>query len=357
MIYPSRWGGKLMPVHRAVAACTHDHDSPHRRGAAPSAQRRAVLRALAAGAVLHAGFAPVARAASGTMTLVVAAVPGGGLDHAARLVARRLERDFGRSVIFEYRPGAATRLAGDLVAKSTPDGCALLVTTGASTIDLAFHPDAQPNNLEDFVPVAQLCAGQLLFVVADGSAIRTPQDIVARARAAPGALNFGTVNVQSTQRVVGELFMLSTGTRMVQVPYKAEVAIMVAVANGVLDFGIVGIGTALPMIEAGRVRPIAVASSHRARALPDVPTLAQAGVADVDLPQWYGVLAPAGTPAALVKALSHSIEQAVRSAEYRRGVQAIGLEPVHRTQPEFAALLKHEVARYRDIIDTANLAQ
>ena len=350
-----------MPVNSTDAARRGTLRAPRSPGeivpAAPCAQRRAVLRALAAGAVLHAGFAPAARAASDTMTLVVAAVPGGGIDHAARLIAQRLERDFGRNVIFEYRPGAATRLAGDFVAKAPPDGSALLVTTGASTIDLAFNPDAQPNILEDFVPVAQLSAGQLLFVVGAASPIRTTQDIVARARAAPGALNFGTVNVQSTQRVVGELFMLSTGTRMVQVPYKAEVAIMVAVANGVLDFGIVGIGTALPLIEAGKVRPIAVASNHRARALPDVPTLAQSGVANVDLPQWYGVLAPAGTPAALVKALAHSIEQEVRSPEYHRGIQAIGLEPVHRTQPEFAAMLKHEVARYRDIIGTANLAQ
>lgn len=346
-----------MPVHRVGASRTHGHDSPRATREAPSARRRAILRALAAGAALHAGFAPAARAASGTMTLVVAAVPGGGIDHAARLVAERLERDFGRNVIFDYRPGAATRLASDIVAKSPPDGSVLLVTTGASTIDLAFNPDAQPSILDDFVPVAQLCAGQLLFVVATGSPIRSPQDIAARARAAPGALNFGTVNVQSTQRVVGELFMLSTGTKMVQVPYKAEVAIMVAVANGVLDFGIVGIGTALPLIEAGKVRPIAVASSHRARALPDVPTLAETGVADVDLPQWYGVLAPAGTPPAVVKALSHSLERATRSAEYRRGIAAIGLEPVHRAQPEFAAMLRHEVARYRGIIRSANLAQ
>jgi tripartite-type tricarboxylate transporter receptor subunit TctC len=345
-----------MPIHRAVQARTGDADARRVVPATPCAQRRNLLRALVAGAALPACFAPAARASAGTMTLVVAAVPGGGIDHAARLVARRLERDFDRNVIFEYRPGAATRLAGDLVAKAPPDGSVLMVTTGASTIDLAFNPDARPNILEDFVPVAQLAAGQLIFVVSTASSMRTPQDIVDRARAAPGALNFGTVNVQSTQRVAGELFMLATGTKMVQVPYKAEVAIMVAVANGVLDFAIVGIGTSLPMIEAGKVRPIAVASAHRARSLPDVPTLAETGVADIDLPQWYGVLAPAGTPPDVVAALARSIRRGVGADDYRRGVQAIGLEPVVRTQPEFAAMLKHEVAKYRDIIRTAKLA-
>jgi tripartite-type tricarboxylate transporter receptor subunit TctC len=287
--------------------------------------------------------------------MVVAAVPGGGIDRAARLAAPALEADLGRVAIFEYRPGAATRLAGDFVAKSPPDGSVLLVTTGASTVDLAFHPDARPNILEDFVPVAQLARGQLLFVVSRTSTMRTPQDIVARARAAPGILNFGTVNVQSTQRVVGELFMLATGTKMVQVPYKSEIEIMVAVANGVLDFAIVGIGTAIPLIEAGKVRPIAVATSGRARALPDVPTLAQTGVADIDLPQWYGVLAPAATPADVIGTLSRSIERRVRSDAYRKGVQATGLEPVVSTQPGFAAMLKHEVAKFRDIIRMANL--
>jgi tripartite-type tricarboxylate transporter receptor subunit TctC len=327
------------------------------RVACASVDRRAMLRALAVAAVVPGFVARAARAAVDTLTLVVAAAPGGGLDRAARLLAPALEQDTGRNVVLEYRPGAATRLAGDFVVKSPADGSALLVTTGASTVDLAFHPDAQPNILEDFVPVAQIITGQLLFVVAANSSMYTPRDIVERARASPGVLNFGTVNVQSTQRVAGELFMLETGTKMVQVPYKSEIEIIVAVANGVLDFAIVSIGSAIPLIEAGKVRPIAVATARRARALPDVPTLAQTGVADIDLPQWYGVLAPAGTPPDVVEALARSIERRVRSDAYRQGVQAIGLEPAAGTRAGFAAMLAREVAKFRDIIRNARLTQ
>ncbi len=320
--------------------------------AATSLATAALATAVLATAALTA---TAAGAAGPPITLTVAAVPGGAVDHVARLLGRQLEADFGRPVVVENRAGGGSRIAADAVAKAAPDGNALLVTTGTSAIDVAFYPDVHPNILTDFVPVARLATGTLVFVVRVSSQLRTAQDIVARARAAPGALSYGTVNVQSTQFLVGELFKLGTQTQMTQIPYKAEAAIMAAIAAGDLDFGIVGIGTAMPMIQAGMVRPIAVAGDSRAAVLPEVPTLAESGVRIVTLGQWYGLLAPAGTPAPVVDALARSAARAGESPEYRRSLEAIGLEVGSGTPAQFASFLQSEVVKIRDIIAAAHL--
>jgi tripartite-type tricarboxylate transporter receptor subunit TctC len=293
-------------------------------------------------------------AAGPTMTIVVAAVPGGALDRTARLLAQRFEADLGRTVVIENRAGGSTRIASDYVLKSARDGDTLLLTTGTSTIDLAFDANAHPNILADFVPVALVTEGQYVLLVRALSPLRGVADVIARARAAPGVLNYGSVDVQSTQRVIGELFKLRTGTDIVQIPYKSEVAIPIAVANGDLDFGIVGVGSALPFIQAGKVRPIAVTSARRSPVLPDVPTLTETGVS-IEQTQWYGMLVPADTPAATVDALARAVERAAKSPQYRKAIQSMGMEPASSTPSSFGAMLNAEVARFREVIETTHL--
>ena len=321
-------------------------DSPHRY--------RSIVAVLAAAfAVATATMHPYA--AGPAMTIVVAAVPGGALDRTARLLAQRFEAELGRSVLIENRAGGATRIASDYVLKSGRDGSTLLLTTGASTIDLAFNADAHPNILVDFAPVALVTEGQCVLLVRASSPLHNVADLIARARAAPGALNYGSVNVQSTQRVVGELFKLNTGTDILQIPYKSEIAIPMAVANGDLDVGIVGIGSALPFIEADKVRPIAVSSARRSPALPDVPTLAEAGVSGVVQTQWYGMLAPAGTPAEAVEALARAVARASQSTEYRKAILSMGMEPASGTPSSFGAMLNAEVGKFREVIERSHL--
>jgi len=344
---------KLRVMLRYCDGGTH---APCEAPARASRLRRNVVAVLAAACTLAAAMATMHLYAAGPVTtIVVAAVPGGALDRTARLLAQRFEADLGRSVVIENRAGGATRIASDHVLKSARDGNTLLLTTGASTIDLAFDAGAHPNILVDFVPVALVTEGQCVLLVRASSPLRNVADVIAGARAAPGVLNYGSVNVQSTQRVVGELFKLSTGTDIMQIPYKSEVAIPMAVANGDLDVGIVGIGSALPFIEAGKVRAIAVSSARRSPALPDVPTLAEAGVSGVVQTQWYGMLAPAGTPAETVEALAHAIARASQSPEYRKAILSMGMEPATGTPSSFGAMLNAEVGKFREVIERSHL--
>jgi tripartite-type tricarboxylate transporter receptor subunit TctC len=324
--------------------------------ARPADIRRATGLARCAAVALAAAMAAIHVCAAGPgMIIVAAAAPGGTLDRAARLLAQQFEADLGRSVVVENRAGGATRIASDHVLKSARDGNTLLLTSGASTVDLAFDPHAHPNILVDFAPVALVTEGQFVLLVRASSPLRNIADVVARARATPGVLNYGSVNVQSTQRVIGELFKLRTGTDIVQIPYKSEVAILAAVANGDIDIGIVGIGSALAFIEAGKVRPIAVPSARRSPVLPDVPTLAEAGVSGIEQTQWYGMLVPAGTPAKTIEALARAVERASQSPEYRKAMLSMGTEPPPSTPSSFGAMLNAEVGKFREVIETSRL--
>jgi tripartite-type tricarboxylate transporter receptor subunit TctC len=319
-----------------------------------SAGTRACTAVLALAAALMLAVAPL-RAAQPALRLVVAAAPGGGIDRMARLLAQRFEADLQRSVVVENRPGGGNRIALGEIVQANPGGDTLLVTTGASTIDLAFDANARPNIVDDATPVALVAASQLVFLVAAKSSMRSIADLVARARAAPGVLDYGSVNVQSTQRVAGELFKLATHTDIVQIPYRSEVANITALVAGDIDLAIVTLASSLPMIRAGEVRPLAVSSAARARALPQVPTLAEAGVAGVALESWCGLFAPRGTPEATVASLADAVQRAGASPEYRAALAAMGEEPRPGSPASFAAMLKAELARYREVIDTAHL--
>jgi tripartite-type tricarboxylate transporter receptor subunit TctC len=273
----------------------------------------------------------------------------------ARLLAQRFEDDLHRSVIVDNRPGGGNRIALRELDQAAPDGATLLVTTGTSTIDLAFDAKAHPNIVDNAAPVAQVAASQLVFLVAGSSPMRGIADVVARARAAPGALNYGSVNVHSTQRVAGELFKLATHTDIVQIPYKSEAAIVAALVAGDLQLAIVTLASALPMIRAGEVRALAVSSAARARVLPDVPTLAEAGVSGVTLESWCGLFAPRATPAATIASLAAAVRRAGESPGYREALASMGEELRPGSPASFAAMLAAELARYREVIDTAHL--
>jgi tripartite-type tricarboxylate transporter receptor subunit TctC len=310
------------------------------------------LRAFAA-ALLLVGV--LARAAEPTMRLVVAAAPGGGVDRIARLLAQRFQDDLHRTVVVENRPGGANRIALRELAQAAPDGDTLLLTTGASTIDLAFDAKVRPNIIDDAAPVALVAVTPIAFLASAKSPMRSIADVVARARAVPGALNYGSVNVQSTQRVAGELFKLGTRTDIAQIPYKSEIAILAALVAGDLDVAVVTLASALPMIRASEVRVLAISGTARTPALPDVPTLAEAGIAGVTLETWCGVFAPRATPPAKVAALAGAIRRAGESPEYRRALASMGEELRSGSPATFDAMLHAELARFREVIDVAHL--
>ena len=311
---------------------------------------------------LAAIFALVAAAGSAAapfgdrpITIVVSTPPGGGVDRIARLFGERLERSVGRNVIVENRPGAAGRIATDHVARAAGDGDTLLLTTGSSIIDLAFHPALKPNAIDDLVPVSLLVIDQPVLLVLPSSPADGVRTLVTRARATPGAMSFAAVGPLSTMRIVGELFQLRTGSMLLPVPYKGEADVMRALIARDVDMAFVSMSTAQPFIEAGTVRALAVASDRRSPRLADVPTFAEAGVPDVEANIWYGLFAPGGTPLATTAALAQAASEITNEARYRSTIESTGLRPVTSAPADFGSMLRGELVRYRKVIGDAKL--
>ncbi len=305
----------------------------------------------------HAVCVPPARAALGErpVTIVLAAAAGGGIDRTARVLAQGLAARWHRNVVVDNRPGAGGRVAADVVAKAPPDGDTLLMTPSGVTIDLAHDPLQRPNILDDLAPVSKIAYYQILIVVKPALPVRDARELVALARAAPGTLNYGSSGVLSTMHLVGELFKQRTGTDIVQIPFKGEVQELTAVINGNVDLAIVTLPSALSFVNAGQVRALAVASRERSPLMPDVPTLAESGIDGVEADSWYGLLAPAGTPGATVEAIARDVAAVSAMAGYRQTLTAIGVQPAPSSPAALGALLRAEVARYRDVIAAARI--
>jgi len=318
---------------------------------------RALPRAIAlvaAAIILHAG-ATRADFPTRAITLVVGASPGGGVDSAARLIAKVLSGSLHQPVVVANRPGAYSRIAYDAVANSPPDGHTLLVATATAAIDIAIDPTASPNAVGDFVPVSTLATTDLVLVVGPSLRVRSVDELVATAREAPGQLNFSTPGPGTPYHLEGELFRTRTGIDIVHVPYKGLVQALTALMNGDVQMTFSSLPAALPFVRAGTLRALAVASPARSSLLPDVPTMKEAGIDGVDTAVWYGLLAPAGTPQDSVDTLAKAVRDASRSPDYARTLLAMGATPFTSAPDEFGRILRAEVAKWSRVISDAHL--
>ena len=287
--------------------------------------------------------------------LVVGFTPGGGVDINARMLAGKLTEILGQTVVVENRPGAGTNIASEFVARSVPDGYTLLINTAALAINMSLYKNVPFDTLRDFAPASVFSESQNILLVNAAKPYRNAAELVAAARAKPGALSFSSAGSGSTQHLAGELFKLQTRTDIVHVPYKGSAPSLTALIAGDVDLIFINVPAVLPHIKAGRLRPLAAAGARRSDLLPDVPTLREAGINGVEVSVWYGVLAPAGTPREIVATLAAAITRAARSPEIRQKLIEQGAEPVGNSPEEFAALLKDEVARWREVVRVAGI--
>jgi tripartite-type tricarboxylate transporter receptor subunit TctC len=289
--------------------------------------------------------------------LVVPYVAGGAADIFGRTLAHNLGEALRQSVIVENRPGANGGIGADFVAKSAPDGYTLLATaSGPIVVNPVLYAKVPYDPVKDFAPVAQGTVYQYVLVTLAGSPIRSLADLVAQARAKPGAVSYGSTGVGGGNHLAGELLALSTGTQLTHVPYKGSAAALADLLGGQLSFMFDTVITSVPQIRAGKLRSFAVSSAKRASALPEVPTLQEAGVAGFDISQWQGILAPAGTPRAAVARLNAEIVRALRSPDVReRLVTQGGNEIVTGTPEEFAALIRSDLRLYAKLIKDAKI--
>lgn len=325
-----------------------------------SARASRAVRGWILGASLACAAVCVARSADAQsgerfVRLVVGSTAAGGVDRTARLLATRLGEELHQPVIVENRDGGGTRIASDYVAKAPPDGRTLLFVTGEATIDLAFDPAARPNVLNDFVPVSQIAECAMLLVVRAASPDRSVADLVARARAQPGTLNYSTAGVKTTMHLVGELFKERTATNIVHVPFKGTVPALRSLIAGDVDMAFAALPSAQPFIESGALRALALVGPVRSPLMPGVPTLAEAGVTGVGAKIWYGVLAPAGLAPDAVDGIARALRNAADAPDYRRSLEAMGLEPAVNGPRRFAELLRDDVAKYRAVIEASGM--
>jgi tripartite-type tricarboxylate transporter receptor subunit TctC len=277
--------------------------------------------------------------------------PGGAADLLARVVADKLSASLGQSFVVENRPGAGGTIGADAVAKAAPDGYTLLLgVTASQTIAPSIYKSLPYDASNAFKPVALVATIPVTLVVHPSVQANTARELVAIAKAAPAPMQFASSGSGAIPHLAGELFQLSQGLKLQHVPYKGAPLAMSDLISGRVQLMFDNLPTVLPHIRSGKLRPLAVAGNKRARALPDLPTLAEAGVPNVEVGSWFGVLAPGGTPESIVAMLSREIAKAVMADDARARMEAMGAEPAYLSPEDFSRLIRAETDKWAKLV-------
>lgn len=320
--------------------------------------RRRLFMAGAAGlATLGVPLRAAAQAAgSKPVRIIVPFSPGGGNDVFARQLATQLTTLLGVQVLVENRPGAGGTVGTDAAAKSAADGSTLLLGhTGTLAINPVLYPKLPYDARNAFVPVAPLASAPLVLVVPAVSPIRTLADPLARAKAAPGKLAFASSGNGTGGHLAGELLEEVAGIKMLHVPYKGTAPALTDVLGGQVDLMFSVIPSALPHIDAGKLRAIGITGAHRSPRLPDVPTVAEGGLKGYESSLAYGLMAPRGTPDAVLKSLGQAVAKAAESPALREAFKAEGAEPLAGSAADFQALMQTESDKWGRVIRQAGI--
>lgn len=324
-------------------------------------QRRTVLKAIAGAAAMTAtGISWGADAAypSKPIRLIVPYPPGGVTDVAGRLAGEILTRKFGQPVVVENRPGANGMIGSQQVASAPADGYTLLLNgLGGMVLPMATVTGLPLDTARAFTPIAQMAEFINVLIVRADSPIRSVDDLIgtARKRSRDG-LNYGSNGIGSSVHLTTAFFAQHTGTNLLHVPYKGSGEMLVDVVNGNLDFSFSNLPPVMGLIRKGSIRPIAVTSSYRSKQLPDVPTMAEQGVADFDVTSWLGVYGPAGMAPDIVQKLSAALQEGMAQPQSVETLTAAGFEPKPRGADAFAELNRAELARWKQVATKASIS-
>ncbi len=289
-----------------------------------------------------------------TVRVVIPTGPSGGADMQGRLMSKRFTESMGQSFFVDNRPGASGIIGAELVTKAAPDGYTLLVTSSMIAVATAVYRKLPFDALKDLAPVGQIAYAPQVLIVHPSVPAKSVKELVALARKQPGKLNAGSSGTGSVNYIALEMLRQGAGINVAHVPYKSGVASATALMGGEVDFIFTGAVQAQPLIRSGRARPLAVTSPKPSPAVPGVPTMDSIYPGFVS-GNWYGMFAPAGTPAAIIARLSSEIVSAIRTPEIREFITRDGAEPVGSSPQEFAAYLRSEIERYARVAKAANL--
>jgi tripartite-type tricarboxylate transporter receptor subunit TctC len=289
--------------------------------------------------------------------LVAPFAPGGGTDISARILAEPLGQALGQTIVVDNRPGAGSVLGTDIVARAAPDGYTLLITTISLAFNAALYKKLPYNSLRDFTPVSLVTDQPNIMVAHPSLPAKTLKEFIALARSQPGQLNYGSAGIGSGTHLAMELLMLTLKLDLVHVPYKGTGPALTAVLGNQISTFLSTFASALPHVKAERLRAFGVTSAKRVPALPEAPTIAEAGVPGYQYSTWYGLLAPAGTPRAIIQKLNKATVAVLNSPETRQKYAAQGIDAIPSTSAEFSAYLKTETEKWAKVVRDAKIPQ
>ncbi len=289
------------------------------------------------------------------ITVIVPFAVGGGSDNVARLITTKLSERTGKSFIVDNRGGGGTNIGNEAASRAAPDGYTLLLGQFTLSVNPHLYAALRYNVEKDFVPVVHIADAPTVLIVPAASAVKDVNGLVAEAKAKPGKLNFGSGGAGTSVQLAGELFKLTTRTDLMHIPYKGSAPAMTDLIGGQIDMMFDTSTSALPHIKGGKVRALAVAAPKRLRELAGVPTFAEQGLKDFEVPAWYGLLAPAGTPPAAVQWLNGEVNAVLKDPAVAAKLDAIGAVAVGGTPAQLGEFMKAQSARWAKVIKDANV--
>jgi tripartite-type tricarboxylate transporter receptor subunit TctC len=289
--------------------------------------------------------------------LIVGFGPGSSSDVTARLLAQKLGQLLGQNIVVENRPGASSMLAAEIAARAPKDGYTLLMATIANSINVTLMPDKGGNFEKDFAPVALVASIPEILVVNPTLQVNSVKDLIAMAKAKPDALFYGAAGIGSGPHMATELFKKDAGIRITGVLYPGSAQTVTDLIAGRIQVMFAPVTTVIGLMKDSKVKPLASTGAKRASVAPDLPTMAEAALPGFNTGIWYGVLAPAGTPQAVIERLNKAINEALKDQTLLNNFGKQGLDPLGGTPAEFAAFIKSENARWAQVIKTMDQAK
>ena len=281
--------------------------------------------------------------------------PGGGTDILGRVIAEQLSANLGQPVVTENRGGAGGNVGAEAAAHSAPDGYTILLVAPTVAISPSLYSKLNYDPVKDLAPISLVATVPNVMITNPSVEAKNLQEFIELARSRPGAMNYGSGGAGTSNHLAGELFNIVTGTKLVHVPYKGVNLAMQGVLAGEIQLVFIGIPAALPHIKAGKLRALALVAPQRSPALPEVPTVAEAGLKDFEVTTWYGILAPAGTPRPIVSRLNAELVKIMHTPDVKERLASMATDPLTSTPEEFAAYLKQEIAKWGDVVRKSNL--
>ena len=300
-------------------------------------------------AAICAGLAYAQPFATRPVRIVVPFPPAGAVDILGRVVGQKVGDKWKQSVVIENRPGGGTVLGTDIVAKSPADGYTILLAVTSHTINATLVEKLPFDPIRDFAPITLAATGLTILVVHPSVPANSVTELIAYAKANPGKLNYGSPGNGSAMHLTGEMFKSAGGINVIHIPYKGTQPVLNALLAGEVSYTF-DAGVSMQQVKAGKLKAFAVSSPKRAAIAPELPTMAEAGLPGFEAQSWYGFLAPAGTPVAVVEQLSRDINEALRDPETRERLNRVALEPVGTTPAEFEQHLRADIVKWGRVV-------